>query len=319
MSLGPFPFMKSIVFAATLVAVTIFGMTEPVMAESANIARDSHHLQLASVNAVVFDRQTGEVLYAKNPNVVVPIASVSKLMTAMVVLDAKLPLNEMLDVGRPEIEATKGHFSRIRPGSTMSRKGLLKLALMSSENRAAASLARHYPGGMPAFVAAMNAKAEALGMTHSHFVEPTGLSQDNVSTANDLRRMVSAASHYPLIHEFTTSPNELARFHHPRYYLPFYNTNPLVRGERWDIMLSKTGFTDEAGRCLVMLAEVDHRPLGIVLLDSLGKRSPIGDVARIRRWLETGRGGRVPAAARHYASERDMQEHQVASSSGSSS
>lgn len=311
--------MKNIVLAATLLAGMVVGLSGPVLAESTHVARDSRHLQLASVNAVIFDRRTGEVLYAKNPNVVVPIASVSKLMTAMVVLDAKLPLNEMLDVGRPDVEATKGHFSRIRPGSTMSRKGLLKLALMSSENRAAASLARHYPGGMPAFVAAMNAKAEALGMTRSHFVEPTGLSQENVSTANDLRRMVSAASHYPLIHEFTTSPNELARFHHPRYFLPFYNTNPLVRGERWNISLSKTGFTDEAGRCLVMLAEVDRRALGIVLLDSYGKRSPIGDVARIRRWLETGRGGKVPSAARHYASERDMREHQVASSSGNNS
>ncbi|WP_097461696.1 D-alanyl-D-alanine endopeptidase [Mangrovitalea sediminis] len=306
--------MKRIILAVALLAGVCVGWANPVLAgESERAFPDPAHLQLASVNAVVFDRRTGEVLYAKNPDVVVPIASVSKLMTAMVVLDAKLPLNEKLDVGKPDIEATRGHFSRIRPGSIMSRKGLLKLALMSSENRAAASLARHYPGGMDAFVAAMNAKAEALGMNHSHFVEPTGLSQENVSTASDLRRMLSAAAHYPLIHEFTTTPNELAHFKHPRYALPFYNTNPLVRGERWNISVSKTGFTDDAGRCLVMLAQVDHRPLGIVLLDSLGKRTPIGDVSRIKRWLATGRGGRVPNAARRYAAERDMQEHQIAS------
>jgi D-alanyl-D-alanine endopeptidase (penicillin-binding protein 7) len=260
-------------------------------------APDPTRLQLASSKAVVFDAQTGRVLYSKNANSTAPIASITKLMTAMVVLDGKLPMDEMLTISKDDVDHLKGTYSRLRIGTRQSRKEMLRLALMSSENRAASALGRHYPGGRTAFVAAMNRKAAALKMSHTHFSDTTGLSSRNQSSAGDLVVMAQTASQYSLIREFTTTAQRTVSFPQPRYSLDFVNTNRLVRGGSWDIQLSKTGFTNEAGRCLVMKTRVGNRPLVFVLLDSQGKLTPLGDANRIKRWLETGSSGPAPRAA----------------------
>lgn len=242
-------------------------------------------IKLASVKAVVIDVTSGTPLHLKKPEVVVPIASISKLMTAMVVLDAHLPLDNMLKVTRQDRDRLKHTRSRIRFNSRLSRRNLLLLALMSSENRAASALGRNYPGGLKAFVKAMNLKAKRIGMTRTRFVEPTGLSKNNVSTASDLVKMVLAASSYPLIREFTTTAKYVAKIKNLRYKLQYVNTNLLVRHGRWDISLSKTGFIREAGRCLVMLTEVDGHQIVMVMLDAHGKRTPIVDAKRIKKWV----------------------------------
>ncbi|WP_313285415.1 D-alanyl-D-alanine endopeptidase, partial [Stutzerimonas kunmingensis] len=208
--------------------------------------------ELASGSALLVDLKTNEVLYSSNPDMVVPIASVTKLMTAMVVLDAKLPLDQALPVTIRDAREMQGVFSRVRIGSEISRREMLLLTLMSSENRAAASLAHHYPGGYSAFIQAMNAKARALGMTRTHYVEPTGLSERNVSSANDLVKLIRASRQYALIQQFSTTDEKTVAFRKPNYTLGFRNTNALVRKNNWDIQLSKTGFTNAAGHCLVM-------------------------------------------------------------------
>ncbi|MEZ5528439.1 MAG: D-alanyl-D-alanine endopeptidase [Porticoccaceae bacterium] len=261
---------------------------------------DSARLNLASVNAMVIDTRTNEVLYSNNSDAVVPIASISKLMTAMVMLDANQPMDEKISVQIDQTRELKNVFSRLRVGSVISRRDMLLMTLMSSENRAAASLAHHYTGGYDAFISAMNTKAKALGMTNTHFVEPTGLSEKNVSSARDLTLMVKAASGYKLIKELSTTPKKYIRFAKPSYTLAFYNTNPLIQNHSWNIQLTKTGFINEAGRCLVMLTNINDRPLIMVLLDSYGKRSHVGDASRIRYWLETGNSTRVPTAAKAY-------------------
>lgn len=261
---------------------------------------DPASLQLASVNALVIDLNSNDVLFARNPDNVVPIASITKLMSVLVVLESGQSLDERIPVQVSDIREMTNVLSRIRIGSQLPRRDMMLLALMSSENRAAASLAHSFPGGPSAFVAAMNQRARDLGMTSSHFVEPTGLSSDNVSTARDLARLLMAARSYPLIRQWSTQSKTDARFRKPSYTLAFYNTNPLVNKAEWSIELSKTGYIDEAGRCLVMLAEFADRDLALVLLDSFGKRSPQGDAQRIRRWLETGKSGPVPPAARSY-------------------
>ncbi len=261
-------------------------------------------LELASVNAMVVDARTREVLYANNPDAIVSIASISKLMTAMVVLDSGQPLSELIPVKIDQTPEMKNVFSRIRIGSVASRETLLLLALMSSENRASATLAHHYKDGYSAFIAAMNAKAKSLGMTNTRFVEPTGLSQHNVSTARDLTLLVQAAADYPLINELSTTPKKDVHVTKPRYTLAFYNTNPLVRNEHWNIQLTKTGFLNVAGRCLVMQTKINKRPVTVVLLDSFGKRSHVGDAGRIKQWLETGESASVPAAAKAYQQKR---------------
>lgn len=261
-------------------------------------------LELASVNAMVVDARTREVLYANNPDAIVSIASISKLMTAMVVLDSGQPLSELIPVKIDQTPEMKNVFSRIRIGSVASRETLLLLALMSSENRASATLAHHYKDGYSAFIAAMNAKAKSLDMTNTRFVEPTGLSQHNVSTARDLTLLVQAAADYPLINELSTTPKKDVHFTKPRYTLAFYNTNPLVRNEHWNIQLTKTGFLNVAGRCLVMQTKINKRPVTVVLLDSFGKRSHVGDAGRIKQWLETGKSASVPAAAKAYHQKR---------------
>ena len=252
------------------------------------VAPDPTKLKLHSANVLVVSASDETPIYSKNAEFVTPIASITKLMTAMVVIDAKQPPNELLTVDIPDLDMLKGSHSRLRLGVELPRSEMLRLALMSSENRAASALCRYFPGGTDACVSAMNAKATALGMRRSHFSDPTGLSSDNMSTATDLVKMVRAASAYPLIREFSTTPAALVDVPPTGHSVAFQNTNVLVRGGTWDIQLQKTGFIREAGRCLVMMANVASKPVVIVLLDSFGRLSRIGDANRIRHWLETG-------------------------------
>ncbi len=242
-------------------------------------------LALYSASALVLDQTTGQPIVEKHPDTVTPIASISKLMTAMVVLDAKLDLQEVIAISDDDVDSLKGTRSRLPVGTTMTRETAMLLALMSSENRAANALGRHYPGGLPAFVAAMNQKARALGMNNSRFEEPTGLSSNNVSTAHDLARMVTAAAQYPEIRAFSTTAE--ARVDLNGRLRDFGNTNALVKNDRWEIGVSKTGYISEAGRCLVMQARVADKPVVIVLLDSVGKMTRVGDANRIKRWMES--------------------------------
>lgn len=246
---------------------------------------DPRRLALYSASALVVDQSNGQALVEKQPDAVVPIASISKLMTAMVVLDAKLDLQEVIAIGDEDVDGLKGTRSRLPVGTTMTRETAMLLALMSSENRAAHALGRHYPGGMPAFVQAMNRKAQSLGMFHSRFEEPTGLSSNNVSTAHDLARMVAAAARYPEIRQYSTTAE--AKVELNGRIRDFGNTNALVRSDNWEIGVSKTGYISEAGRCLVMQARVADRPVVIVLLDSVGKMTRVGDANRIKRWMES--------------------------------
>ncbi|SSW73148.1 D-alanyl-D-alanine endopeptidase [Achromobacter veterisilvae] len=240
---------------------------------------------LRSSTAYVQDLETSTVVFAKNENVVRPIASISKLMTAVVVVDANLPMDEMLEITDDDVDGLKHTTSRLRVGTKLSRGDMLHLALMSSENRAANALGRHYPGGLPAFVAAMNAKAQALGMASTHFIEPTGLSSNNVSSPHDLARLLRAAAQRPLIHRYSTDTEYDVEINNRTQ--TFRNTNLLVRKPDWDIKVSKTGYINEAGECLVMLARINGRDLAIVLLDSQGKLSRIGDAVRIRRIVQS--------------------------------
>jgi serine-type D-Ala-D-Ala endopeptidase (penicillin-binding protein 7) len=244
-------------------------------------------LSLRSSMALVVDQKTGRTLYAKNTDARAPIASITKLMTAMVVLDAKLPLDENIVIGNEDVDALRNTRSRLKVGTKLSRELALQLALMSSENRAASALAHHYPGGFPAFVEAMNRKASSLGMAHTHFVDSTGLNGDNVSTAQDLVRMVQEAYKYPLIREITTTGTYDVAMKATGRRMQFKNTNILVRNSSWQIGLSKTGYINEAGHCLVMQAEITKQPMIIVLLDSSGKLSRIADAQRIKKWMES--------------------------------
>ncbi|BEE19341.1 D-alanyl-D-alanine carboxypeptidase [Aeromonas enteropelogenes] len=244
-------------------------------------------LDIRSSSALVVDVNTGKTLYQKNATKVRPIASITKLMTALVVLDARQDLAQTLTIDKEDLDRVKHTHSRIRMGTKVTRRDALHLALMSSENRMASALARHYPGGRSAFIRAMNNKARQLGMRQTHFYDATGLSTRNVSTAQDLGKLVAAAYRQPLIRQFTQDEHREMRFQAPSYSLMFNNTNPLVKNPDWDVRLSKTGFTDEAGRCLVMRAKPDSRELAIVLLNSVGKLTPVGDANRIRKWLRS--------------------------------
>ena len=243
-------------------------------------------LRLASAKALVINQLTGETIFAKNTDQATPIASVTKLMTAMVMLDAHLPMDDILYIDDQDVDYLKNTHSRLSVGTSLTRGELLQLALMASENRAASALGRNYPGGINAFVTAMNYKAHALGMTSSHFVDSTGLDSNNMSTAEDLAKMVNAAYHYPEIRQVTTTASQDITFFGRSRPTSFVNTNSLVRGSDWVIGLSKTGFINEAGRCLVMQAEISGQPMIIVLLDSAGKQTRIGDANRIRKWIE---------------------------------
>ena len=259
---------------------------------------DGSKLKLASSSVLVLDAKAGNSIYSKAADTVTPIASVTKLMTAMVVLDAAQPLEEIVTVDIADLDLLRGSHSRLRLGSELSRREMLRLALMASENRAASSLARHYPGGFSACIAAMNKKAAELGMSHTHFSDATGLSSENVSTANEVALMVRAAAAYPLIRDATTTSSHYVEVQPTGTLLGFNNTNSLVRGGEWDIQVSKTGFIREAGKCLVMLTTIASRPIVIVLLDSYGKLTRVGDANRVKYWLETGEAMPVIKAVR---------------------
>tara|TARA_R100000306_G_scaffold48450_1_gene45858 strand:- start:9173 stop:10084 length:912 start_codon:yes stop_codon:yes gene_type:complete len=286
-----------------LVVLSLFAST---FVHAQTVTPDPAKLQLASVNALIMDLNTNEVLYSRNPDAVVPIASVTKMMTALVVLDDldKASLDEWITVDVAQTAEMKNVFSHVRIGSQLQRRDMLLLALMASENRAAATLAHRYSGGYDAFIKAMNVKAAALGMRNSHFVEPTGLAAGNVSTPRDLALLIQASANNPLISALSITPKKDFHFRSPRHVRAFYNTNPLVRASNWRIDASKTGFTNPAGRCLLLQAEIQKRRLAIVLLDSFGKRSHIGDADRVRRWLETGSSGAVHASALAYVQRR---------------
>jgi serine-type D-Ala-D-Ala endopeptidase (penicillin-binding protein 7) len=251
-------------------------------AQAGELARK---VALRSSSALVLDAHSGEVVYNKNSDAVVPIASITKLLTAMVILDAGLDLEARVVLSREDRDRLKGTRSRLRPGVVLTRDELLLLSLMASENQAAAALGRTFPGGMGVFVAAMNEKAAMLEMMDSRFVDPTGLSKGNVSSARDLAKLVKAAHSYALIREYSTKSR--ASFTVYKRQMNFGNTNNLVRNRHWDIDLSKTGYISEAGRCLVMHVRLASKDLIVVLLDSWGKHSRVGDANRIRKWLES--------------------------------
>lgn len=236
--------------------------------------------KLDSEAVYVQDLNSSNVLYDKSSTDVRPIASISKLMTALVVLESGLPMDQMLKISDADVDRMRYSRSRLPVGTELSRADMLHLALMSSENRAAHALGRYHPGGMPAFVRAMNDKARALGMRHTHFVEPTGLSSDNVSSARDLVKLVQATGNHPLIKRYSTSEKYDVTIGRGRQ-LTYRNTNRLVRNDKWDIQVSKTGFINEAGECLVMLTRIDDRDVAIVLLNA-SPRSRIADAIRIR-------------------------------------
>ncbi|NHQ87756.1 peptidase S11 [Iodobacter sp. HSC-16F04] len=240
-----------------------------------------------SAGVLVLNEQNGEIMYEKNADSLTPIASITKLMTAMVTLDAQLPLNELLTISQADVDTLKNTSSRLTVGTTLTRGELLLLALMASENRAASALARTFPAGQAVFIRKMNEKALSLGMKNSRFYDSTGLTPNNVSTPRELALMVKAAHRYPEIHDFTTSSEYSFISNQSGRNMAFHNTNPLVKEVDWNIGVSKTGFINEAGRCLVMQATINGTPVVIVLLDSNGKYTRIGDAQRVRKWIET--------------------------------
>jgi D-alanyl-D-alanine endopeptidase (penicillin-binding protein 7) len=252
-------------------------------------------LDLRSNVAYVMDQNTSEVLFEKNSTVALPIASITKLMTGLLVVQAKQDLNEVLTITDADVDRLKFSSSRLPPGTRMTRGNFLHIALMSSENRAAAALGRNYPGGITAFVAAMNAKAHELGMNDTHYVDSNGLSSQNVSSARDLARLVVTAHQEPLLRQYTTDPNFTVDANGRQ--MQYHNTNYLVAIPDWNIGLQKTGFINEAGRCLVMQATIQGRNVVMVFLDSRGKQSRTADAGRMRRWLEALKPSAIPASA----------------------
>ena len=240
--------------------------------------------KLKSSSVLVIDQSDSTVLYSRHPDVALPIASITKLMTALVVLDAKQPLDEMIRITDADRNFLKGDVSRLAVGTTLSRGDLMHLALMSSENRAAHALGNNYPGGTPGLVAAMNAKASQLGMTSAHFVDPTGLSSENVASPEDLSKLVIAASRNPSIREYSTDSHYAVQVR--RHMVEFRNTDNLVANPGWNIVVQKTGYIAEAGKCLVMSAVIEGRSVVIVLLDSLGRYTRVADAKRIKSWME---------------------------------
>ena len=278
------------------VRVTVTRSTEPVVPTRPSLAtalglRGQHdELSLKSSVAMVVNQDTKEVYFEKNPSVSLPIASITKLMTAMVLLDSKLPLDEAIVINADDAHIYR--HSRLAEGTVLTREEALLLALMSSENRAAYTLGRNYPGGIPAFVDAMNRKAKELGMDHSHFADPTGLMSENVASAEDLTRMLNAAYQYKMIREFSTWPDlTMVIANRPQKFL---NTNRLVRSGDMNIGLQKTGYINAAGKCLVMQARVNNTPLLLVFLDSVGTQSRFADAVRVRDWYERMPSGAQP-------------------------
>lgn len=274
-------------YAVGILLLGVFAMPVPATAAAP--------LNLGSSAALVMDEKSGEVLFGKNADSILPIASITKVMTAMVVLDARLDPNEPLTVTNDDVDWLRGSHSKLAVGVTLTRDEMLKLALMASENRASHALSRHFPGGTPAFVQAMNNKAQALGLQGTRYADPTGLSSTNVSTAEDLGKLVRAAHEYAEIRDYSTMTNfNVTANGRP---LAFRNTNALVMSPDWEIGLSKTGFINEAGRCLVMQTKLAGRAVVIVLLDSWGRYTRTADAARIRKWMEVAAGYVSPKAA----------------------
>ncbi len=265
----------------------------PSFGQLAGLHDNRDQLDLKSSVALVMDQDTHEVLFSKNDAAVLPIASLTKLMTGLVVSEAKLPADQIISVTQEDVDTEKGSRSRLKVGTDLTRAELLHLALMSSENRAAHALGRTYPGGLAVFVAAMNAKAKLLGMNDTRYVEPTGLSSRNQSSARDLATLVNVAHGDALLREYTTSPGYQVAVGNRT--LQFNNTNRLVHNPTWDIGLQKTGYISEAGRCLVMQTKVAGRKLIMVFLDSAGKLSRLGDAERVRRWVESAPARVEPA------------------------
>jgi len=256
----------------------------------------SGKLQIKSASVLVMDEEDATVLYSKQAQKVMPIASITKLMTALVVLEGKQPLDETVTILQVDRDKSKGSASRLAVGTKLTRGELLHLALMSSENRASQAVCRAYEGGLPACLKAMNAKARKLGMKDARFVDPTGLSSGNVATAAELAKLVIAASHEPLIEEYSTSKKLAVKV--GRQVLEFHNTNSLTSKEDWDISLQKTGFTQDAGQCLVMRTHIQQRPTVIVLLNSFGKLTRVADARRVRKWMEGGTGTQMARAGK---------------------
>jgi serine-type D-Ala-D-Ala endopeptidase (penicillin-binding protein 7) len=263
----------------------VFVPQKPSFGAMAGLHGERDALALKSSVALVVDQDTHEVLFSKNEQAVLPIASLTKLMTGVVVSEAKLSMDEMIEIAQADVDTEKGSRSRLKVGTELSRGELLHLALMSSENRAAHALGRTFPGGMPVFVGLMNAKARQLGMADTAYVEPTGLSSKNQSSARDLAILVNVAHGDPTLRELSTSPGYQVAVGNRT--LQYNNTNRLVKNPSWDIGLQKTGYISEAGQCLVMQTKVAGRKLIMVFLDSAGKLSRLGDAERVRRWMES--------------------------------
>src|SRR6266481_5513042 len=274
--------------AGLFLAILAMQASAKVIRTPAKAARDPaklvRDLKLKSSSVLVIDQSDSSVLYSRHPDVAMPIASITKLMTALVVLDANQPLDELIQITDADRDMPKGSFSRLTVGTILSRGDLMHLALMSSENRAAHALGNNYPGGMPAMVAAMNAKAAELGMVSSHFVDPTGLSSQNVASPEDLSKLVIAASKNRTIREYSTDRNYKVRVH--KSLVEFRNTDNLVANPTWNSIVQKTGYIGEAGKCLVMESVIEGRSVVIVLLDSFGKYTRVADAKRIKTWME---------------------------------
>jgi serine-type D-Ala-D-Ala endopeptidase (penicillin-binding protein 7) len=271
------------------------GLSLALLAFAAN-AKPIHDPKLKSSSVLIIDQSDSSVLYSRHSDVPMPIASITKLMTALVVLDAKQPLDEPIQITEADRDFPKGGFSRLAVGTTLTRGDLMHLALMASENRAAHALGNNYPGGMPAMVVAMNAKAAALGMTNAHFVDPTGLSSQNVASPEDLSKLVMAAARNPSIREYSTDRRYAVKVR--RHMVEFHNTDNLVANPTWNIIVQKTGYITEAGKCLVMAAVIEGRSVVIVLLDSFGKYTRVADAKRIKTWMEAGANARVQVSMR---------------------
>ena len=259
-------------------------------------ARPIRDPQLKSGSVLIIDQTDSSVLYSRHSDVAMPIASITKLMTALVVLDAKQPLDEPIQITAADRETAKGGVSRLAVGTTLTRGDLMHLALMASENRAAHALGNNYPGGMSSMVAAMNAKAVTLGMSSAHFVDATGLSSENVASPEDLAKLVIAASHKPTIRAYSTDKRYAVKVH--RRMVEFRNTDNLVANPAWNIIVQKTGYITEAGKCLVMAAVIEGRSVIIVLLDSFGKYTRVADARRVKTWMETSANARVRMSMR---------------------
>jgi D-alanyl-D-alanine endopeptidase (penicillin-binding protein 7) len=252
--------------------------------------------KLKSSSVLIVDQSDSTVLYSRRSDVAAPIASITKLMTALVVLDARQPLDEPLAITQDEAALPKSRGSRLSVGTVLTRGDFMHLALMSSENRAAHALGANYPGGVPAIVTAMNAKAAALGMTTAHFVDPTGLSSDNVASPEDLSKLVLAAAQNPHIREYSTDPSYAVRVR--KHLVEFHNTDNLVKNPTWNIIVQKTGYIAEAGKCLVMEAVIEGRNVIIVLLDSAGRLTRVADAKRVKTWMESTATERVRVSMR---------------------